>query len=212
MGCSAAPATKGNYEGHFRFRAMYRGACGLYPYVGKAGLNSDEEEENIMGYVALSVGPLSKAMSTVATHLSGIGYCHRLKTGGNPLLAMSMLQLMLKGMYRERVATVRKLPFMLDDLRSLKELLNLKLVDQQIVWCSALLGWFFMHRMSEFLTTNNKICRPAGTPCICATLNPGLMGSAPTGGHTWAKLVCVLRVLRLTGLMPVVSGRILGFP
>ena len=187
MGCSVSAATKGNYEGHFRLWSMYRGTCGLDPYVGKAGLGPDQEEDNVMGYVALSVGPMAKSMSTVATHLSGIGYCHRLRTGENPLLGMPRLQLMLKGMHREKGATVRELPFMLGDIRALKNILNLKLVDQQIVWCSALLGWFFMLRMSEFLSTNNKNMSADRRPFSHATLNQGLRGRSPTGDRMWMK-------------------------
>ena len=182
MGCSVSAATKGNYEGHFRLWSMYRGACGLDPYVGRAGLSEEQEEDNIMGYVALSVGPLSKAMSTVATHLSGIGYCLRLRSGENPLLSMPRLQLMLKGMYRERGATVRKLPFMLDDLRSLKEVLELGIIDQQIVWCAALLGWFFMLHMSEFLYTKNKNMSADRHPLYMRDIEPRCVGQATHWG------------------------------
>ena len=182
MGCSVSQATKGSYEGHFRIWAMYRGTCGLNPYVGTNGLDLDQEEDNVMGYVALSVGPLAKAMSTITTHLSGIGYCHRLKMGDNPLATMPRLELTLRGMQREKGATARKLPFMLGDLKELRSMLDLRVIDQRIVWCSVLLGWFFMLRMSEFLTTNNKNMSADRHPIYMRDIEPRYQGQAAHWG------------------------------
>ena len=159
-------------------------ACGLEPYVGVAGVSPEAEEESVMGYVALSVGPMAKAMSTMATHMIGIGHCRRLKTRLNPFSTMPRLHLMAKGMYRERGTAVGKLPFMLDDLRSLKELLDLKVIDQQIVRCSALLGWFFMLRMSGFLVTNNKNMSPDRHPLHMRDVEPRSKGQRTHRGAT----------------------------
>ena len=90
------------------------------------------------------------------THVRGIGYFHKLKMGINPVGKMPMVQLMMKGMRSEKGSTARKLPFMVDDIRSLNDLLNLATIDRKILWRSALLGWFFILRMSGFLKTHKN--------------------------------------------------------
>ena len=84
IGCSVSASTKHNYEGHFRLWAMYRSTNGLWPFLGLGGSNPEEGENSIMAYVAMSVGPLAKGMSTMATHLSGIGHFRKIKMGATP--------------------------------------------------------------------------------------------------------------------------------
>ena len=110
------------------------------------------------------------------THVRGIGYFHKLKMGINPVGKMPMVQLMMKGMRSEKGSTARKLPFMVDDIRSLNDLLNLATIDRKILWSSALLGCFFMLRMSEFLKTHNKNMSQERRPILIRDIAPRAKG------------------------------------
>ena len=127
---SVANSTRHNYEGHFRKWEIFRGVNNKGPYLDQRDEWAVEEEDSVLSYVALSVGPLGKEVSTMVTHLSAIGFFHRIKYGPNPLNRMSRVQLMLKGLKREKGPTNRKLPITVEDLRALKGLLNLKDPDQ----------------------------------------------------------------------------------
>ena len=145
-------------------------------------MRAQEEEDSVLPYVALSVGPLGKEVSTMITHLSAVGYFRRIKTGRNPLKDMTRVQLMLKGLRRTAGPAKRKLPCSLEDLRALKGLLNLKDPDQIILWDSILLGWFFMLRMSEFLVNDDKN-KPAGRhPLHVEDIEPLCQGTSTTWG------------------------------
>ena len=58
------------------------------------------EEDIELSYVALSVGPMGKDVSTMATHLSTIGYFQRVRRGIRPLAPMSRAHLIPKGPQR----------------------------------------------------------------------------------------------------------------
>ena len=120
----------------------------------------------------------------MVTHLSAIGFFHRIKYGPNPLNRMSRVQLMLKGLKREKGPTNRKLPITVEDLRALKGLLNLKDSDQLCLRAVILTGWFFMLRMSEFLATKSKHAPEGRHPLYMEDIHP-LCDGKPTqwGAH-----------------------------
>ena len=130
IGGIVAASTRRNYEGHFEKWEVFRGVDGLSPYIDSREARLAGEEDSVIAYVAFSVGPLGKEVSTMVTHLSAIGYFHRIRTGGNPLTKMSRVQLMIKGLRRASGPERRKLPFSLEDMRALQGLLNLKEVGQ----------------------------------------------------------------------------------
>ena len=110
IGGIVADSTKRNYEGHFRKWAIFRGVNKMDPYLGINDDSTVEDEDSVLSYVSLSVGPLGKEVSTMVTHLSAIGFFHRIKFGANPLTKMARAQLMLKGLKRASGPVNRKLP------------------------------------------------------------------------------------------------------
>ena len=106
--------------------------------------------------MALSVGPLNEDMATMITHMYGVGQLHKIKLGANPISNMSRVQLMTRGVKREKVPAARKLPFPVDDLRTLKILLDQHSIDRQIAWCDTLMVLFFILIMCEVLVTTNQ--------------------------------------------------------
>ena len=119
----------------------------------------------------------------MVTHLSAIGFFHRIKIGVNPLSGMARVQLMLKGLKRASGPTNRKLPFSVEDLRALKGLLNLKEADQLCLWVTILTGWFFMLRMSEFLVTNSSRTPEGRHPIFMEDAQPLHLGSPTHWGN-----------------------------
>ena len=53
---------------------IFRGVNGLSPYLDPSDGKFAAEEDSILSYVALSVGPMGKEVSTMITHLSAIWY------------------------------------------------------------------------------------------------------------------------------------------
>ena len=91
-----------------------------------------DEGDIAIAYLSLSICPLEKGPSTTNGHLCAIGYFRKLRSGQNPLLSMNRLQLMINGMKRANGPTARKLPTAVEDLRSLKGLLDLNDIYQRI--------------------------------------------------------------------------------
>ena len=172
IGGSVASSARHNYEGHFHKWAVFRGVNSKDPYISTSDEKFTEEEDSALSYVALSVGPLVKEVSTMVTHLSAIGFFHRVRIGVNPLSQMSRVQLMLKGLKRASGPTNRKLSFAIEDLRALKGLLNLNDADQACLWTCILTGWFFMLRMSELLVPNSKHTPPGRHPILMEDVQP----------------------------------------
>ena len=200
IGGSVANSTRHNYEGLFRKWEIFRGVNGKGPYLDPSEDKFDEEEESALSYVALSVGPLGKEASTMATHFPAIGFFHRVKHGVNPLTHMSRVQLMLKGLKRAKGPTNRKLPITLDDIRALKGLLNLQGPGQLCLWATILTGWFSMLMMSEFIVINSKHAPPPGEAPDTYGGRATVMRGAPRNGtHTWAKSACTYQGRKLTG-------------
>ena len=167
---------------------------GLVPYLDPSGDKFASEEDSVLSYVALSVGPLGKEVYTMITHLSAIGYFHRVKSGGNSLVQMSRVHLTLMGSKRANGPTDRKSPFPLEDLMSLKGMLNLKDVDQLTLWESVFAGWFFILRMGEFLVTKSKFPPQGRHPIHMDDVQP-LCKGAPT---SWGERVGEISV-RISG-------------
>ena len=97
IGCSVSQSAKYNYSGHFRQWETYRSVNGLGPYLGQGNANAEAEEDCLLAYLALSVGPPNKDKSTMISHLHGIGHFHKLKLGSNPIANMPSVQLMARG-------------------------------------------------------------------------------------------------------------------
>ena len=183
MGPSAAGATKHNYKGQFRQWAVRHSANGINPYVGENNLSfRGEEEESVMAYLSLPLGPLEKDPSTTNGHLRAKGYSHRLRCGSKPLTETNRLQLMIKGMMRNKGPTDSKLPTAVGDLRTLNGLLDLNDINQHLLRCSILPGWFFMMRMGEYLTTNSRNCNSKRIPIATSDIEPRCRGVATEWG------------------------------
>ena len=140
-----------------------------------------------MAYCALSVGPLNKDMSTMIAHLHCSGHFHKLKSGSDPIANMPRVQLMAMGMRREKGDTARKFPFMVHDLKLLKSVLGLTTADHLTAWCVALLGWFFMLRMSEILVSGNKNQSDDRRPLHMKDIESLSLWESTHWGIMWAK-------------------------
>ena len=142
IGCSISASAKYNYDGHFRQWELYRSINGIIPYFSVNAADKGSEEDRILSYHALSVGPLSKDMSTTIAPIHGIGHFQKLKLGANPIGDMPRVKLTIRGMRREKGTASRKSPYMLGDLKTLKNVIDLDSIDHHIVRCVVFLGWF----------------------------------------------------------------------
>ena len=171
-----------------------QGVNGLSPYLDTGADKFALEEDSVLAYVALSVGPIGKEVSTTVTHLSAIGFFHRIRFGYNPIKDMSRVQLMLKGIRRASGHANRKLPFSAEDLRTLKGMLNLKDTDQLTLWAATLVGWFFMLRMSEFLVSDTKHAPTDRHPIYTNDLEPLCQGAPANWGDHVDEVCSYLRI------------------
>lgn len=108
------------------------------PYLNTEPTGMEREEDCVLNYFSLSAGHLNNDPSTVANHLKAIGHFNKIKLWRNPSSAMARAQLMVRGMMKEKGPTARKLPFLAEYFRDLKSILNMELVDQRLVWRTAL--------------------------------------------------------------------------
>ena len=181
-GGSLAKTTRRLYEGQFAQWERFRAANGMSAYLEVGSEFLEKGEESVLSYLALSVGPLGKDISTVTGHLNAVGYSHRVRVGENPILEMPMVMLMVRGLRRAKCHTRRKRPITLEDLKVLKGMLDLKNSDQLTIWAAALLGWFFMLRMSEF-TDNRGPLPPEGRhPILISDIDPLCKGELAKWG------------------------------
>ena len=153
------------------------------------------EEESVLSYLALSVGPLGKDISSVVGHLNPISYFHRVKTGINPISLMPRVSLMIRGLRRANGPVTRKLPFSIEDPKTLNDMIEHDDIDQQVLWATVLMGWFFMMRMGEHLENNDQN-RPASRhPLRMSGIDPLYKGNLTHCGshvdeimlHIWIK-------------------------
>ena len=128
---------------------------GFTPYLGSDGVDMEREEDSLLNYLALSVGPSNKDMSTMITQIREVAHFRKLKLGANPISATPRAHLMIRGMRREKGPAAIKSPFTLSDLKSSNVFLDLDTIDRQIARGAVLLGRFFMLRMSEIAITSN---------------------------------------------------------
>ena len=121
---------------------------GAGPYFCLGGSDADKEAESFLNYLVLSLGPMNKDMRATINHFGGIAHLRKSKSALKPIAGMRRVQLMVEGMRRKKRPRCQKIPFMVDDLRSLRTLLDVSTADRRILRCSTLPGWFFMLRMS----------------------------------------------------------------
>ena len=182
IGRSISPAAKYSYEGHFAKLELPRSLNGISPYFSVGNSGKERGEDSLLSYLPLSVGPLNKDMSTMITHIHGIGHLRKLRLGANPIGEMPRAQLMVRGMRRDKGPTARKLLFFVYDLKTLKNLLDLDNADRQFVWCAVLLGWFFMLRMGEILVTPNPNMGEERHPLLMRDIEPLSTGARTRWG------------------------------
>ena len=145
-----APGTIKTYNRCFKKWAEFR------LLQGKHGLIMPEEdimdaEKDVLRLATLHHGPLLKSAATVELYLRSLSYMHRLRTGINPLERMYRVKLLLQGAKREEGPPNRKLPVSCEDLIEIHRSLTPGCINEQIIYCAVLLGWFFMLRKSEYL-------------------------------------------------------------
>ena len=141
-----------------------------------------EEEESVLPYLALSVGPLGKDITTVVGHLNALSYFRRVKSGFNPISHMPRVSLMIRGLRRAKGPTQRKLPITIEDLTTLHDMIDHTDINQQTLWGTVLLGWFFMLRRGLLVDNNNKT-RPAERhPLWLSDIDPLCQGNLANWG------------------------------
>ena len=60
IGCSVSQSAKYNYSGHFKQWGNYRSVNGLVPYLGLGDADSEREDDFLLAYLALPVGPSTR--------------------------------------------------------------------------------------------------------------------------------------------------------
>ena len=157
MGQSVADSTKKLYTGAFQKWESYRRIQEKGAYLSTEPADARSEEDSVLAFAALHLGPLERDHATVQNYMTAISHFHKLHDGFNPLLGMKRVQLLLKGAKRVKGPTNRKLPVTVEDLKVVYELLGVDgNIDNRILWCSILLGWHFMLRMSEYVVTGKE--------------------------------------------------------
>ena len=151
MGGMIANSSKSVYQGMFNKWRIHRAVLGKKEYLSSLEEDKEEEEEAVIAYVALNLGPMERDPGTVQNHLQAIGYFHRLRLGRNPLREMMRLQNLMKGAKREKGACRRKLPVTVEDLNVIYSKIDWSSSDSVTIWCTISIAWFFMLRMSEYL-------------------------------------------------------------
>ena len=109
IGGSIADSTRKNYKGSFEQWPTFRRVNGQSPFMVADPAGISGEEESVLAYLALSVGPLGKDITTVVGRLNSISYFHRVRTGVNPISLMPRVSLMIRGLRRAKGPTQRKL-------------------------------------------------------------------------------------------------------
>ena len=90
---------------------------------------------------------------------------------------MPRVSLMIRGMRRAKGPTQRKLPISIEDRTTLHGMMDHIDIDQQILWSTVLLSWFFMLRMGEMFDNNDKT-RPEGRhPLLMSDIDPLCKGN-----------------------------------
>ena len=66
--------------------------------------------------------------------------------------------------------------------KDVQGLLALNDINQHLLRCSILPGWFFMMRMGEYLTTNSRNCNSKRIPIATSDIEPRCRGVATEWG------------------------------
>ena len=150
IGGAKAPGTIKTYNRCFQkwveFRSLQDKPAIITPAEDKLSAETD-----VVRFATLHHGPLQKTAATVELYLRALGYMHRLHTGLNPLSDMFRVKLLLQGARREEGPPNRKLPVSCEDLLEIQKGLSSGSVNEHIIFCVILLGWFYMLRKSEYL-------------------------------------------------------------
>ena len=157
LGQSLAESTRKLYAGAFKKWETYRSVQAKDKYLSSDPTCLREEEDSAMAFAALHLGPMEKDHATAQTYITAITHYHKVRSGDNPIGGMKRLQLLLKGAKRLKGPTNRKLPVTVEDLKVVYDMLDVpNNIDNRILWCSVLLGWHFMLRMSEYVVTGKE--------------------------------------------------------
>ena len=197
IGGAVADTTRKPYNGQFPQWATFRRINGLTPYFALGTDGAEREEDSLLSYKSLSVGPIGQDIETMIGRLESIGFPHRVRTGKNPVNDIPRALLMVRGLRRARVPTKRKLPISVEDLMPLKEMIRLNQIGRQILRAAALIGWFFTLRANS----STRKTRPRRTGDIRSLfLTSPRCGPEclPIGVRTWAKLWGTFLVTRRT--------------
>ena len=95
-----AESTKKLYAGAFRKWETYRKIQNKDSYISEDPLRLREEDDSLLAFAALQLGPMEKDHATAQTYTTAIERYRKLKRGENPLMGMKRLQLLLKGAKR----------------------------------------------------------------------------------------------------------------
>ena len=156
IGGMVADSTRRVYQGQFARWTAHRSVLGHGPYLSSDPNDDDANEAAVIAYVVLNIGPLERDIGTVQNHLQAIGYFHKIYYGRNPLRSMTRLQNLMKGARREKGPTNRKMPVTIEDLNCIHSSVDWDNPDSVTLWCTIIIAWFFMLRMSEYLETGNQ--------------------------------------------------------
>ena len=159
IGCSKAPGTIKTYNRCFKKWAEFRILHGKTGLIMPEGDIADAER-GVLRFATLHHGPLLKSDAAVDIYLRPLAYIHRLHTGLNPVERMFRVKLLLQGAKRDEGPPNRKLPASCEDLIEIHRGPTPGCINEQIIYCVILAGWFFMLRKSEYL-------------------GPGLQGQSP---------------------------------
>ena len=118
--------------------------------------DQQEAELDLLRFAALQFGPLQKSAATINLYFKAIVYVHKVQTGVNPCENMQRVKLMLQGATRQDGPPKRKLPISVEDLLTIKRITDPDNVDETILMCVILIGWYFMLRKSEYLGPGMK--------------------------------------------------------
>ena len=151
VGGSLAPSTKRLYARYWGHWDQYRRAKEREPWLNTSPLTLRDEEEDVLIYLTLQTGPLSKSAGTARTMLQAISHYHKCETGQTPFANMNRIAMWQKGMDRRSGPPHRKLPVGVDILRAISSHLLGDHVNKMIAFCTILLGWYLGLRKSEYL-------------------------------------------------------------
>lgn len=110
-----------------------------------------EAERGALRFTTLRHAPLQKSASAVELYMRAMAYMHRPHTGLNPINDTFRVKLSLRGARRGEGPPNRKIPVSCEDLIEIYHGVTPGCINEGIIFCVVLLGWYFMIRKSEYL-------------------------------------------------------------